>query len=285
MPKVSLVITCYNYGRFLRECVDSVLAQTYRDFEIIIVNDGSTDETEDVAEEIVRSRPHNDVNVLNISNVGFPESRNIGIRASRGEYIMPLDADDMLAPSYLEETVRLLDEKPHIAVAYTGITFFGDVNEYESTFDGAIETYSVKRLIRYNFMCGCNLFRRAAWERVGGYKTRNDGLDGFYDWEFWLAMAGVGLPAEGIDKKLYLYRRHGPSRMTIADKKRKAITRQIRLIHKYIAYPRLYGVHPYLARLAVLAKSYFLEPFTSYLYRKSPRYHDALARIVMGRDS
>jgi len=283
-PAVSLVITCYNYGHFLAECVDSVLGQTYRDFEIIIVNDGSTDDTAEVAAEIARSNPETRITVLNIDNVGFPESRNIGITNASGRYIMPLDADDKLAPTYLEETVRLLDEKPEVAVAYTGIKNFGELAyRHMGPFDNATK-YDVRLLKRYNIICGCSLFRKSAWENVGGYKTRKDGLDGFYDWAFWIALAKDGLVGEGIDKPLYMYRTHGPSRMDIAERKRRKISFQIRLMYKDFIYPRLYRFHPVLASVAIISRRYLIEPVTHYLYRKSPDLHKKLRRIFLGGD-
>ena len=106
MPRVSIIMPCYNQGQYVAEAVDSVLGQTFHDFEIIIINDGSTDqETISTLESFDRPK----CLILHTTNQGLAAARNNGIREARGEYILPLDADDRIAPTYLEKAVRVLD--------------------------------------------------------------------------------------------------------------------------------------------------------------------------------
>ena len=107
MPKVSIVIPCYNHGKFVDETVQSCLKQTYQDIEIIIVNDGSTDEyTNTLLKDYQRPK----TKVITIQNQGLPTARNTGIREAVGEYILPLDADDKIAPTYIEKAVNVIEK-------------------------------------------------------------------------------------------------------------------------------------------------------------------------------
>lgn len=116
MPKVSVIIPCYNHGRYLGEAVHSVLDQTFPDFEVIIVDDGSTDSTPEVARGCADSR----VWYVWQENKGLPGARNTGIRASSGEYVAFLDADDLFLPGKLEAQVCFLDEHPEVGLVVGG---------------------------------------------------------------------------------------------------------------------------------------------------------------------
>ncbi|GAJ13471.1 unnamed protein product, partial [marine sediment metagenome] len=102
-PKISVIITCYNYARFLPEAVESVIRQTCQDFEIIIVNDGSTDNSKETAKTLTEKYPKHQTRLINESNKGLATARNVGIGKARGRYILPLDADDKLHPQALRK--------------------------------------------------------------------------------------------------------------------------------------------------------------------------------------
>jgi glycosyltransferase involved in cell wall biosynthesis len=99
MSKVSVIMPCYNQGQYIDEAVDSVLTQTYQNYEIIIVNDGSTDE---FTNEKLKNYNKPKTQVIHTANQGLSAARNNGIHASNGEFILPLDADDKIANTYLE---------------------------------------------------------------------------------------------------------------------------------------------------------------------------------------
>ena len=115
MTKVSVVIPCYNQGAFIDDAVNSVLAQTFSDFEIIIVNDGSTDATTNALLERY-SRPK--TTVIHTENQGVCAARNTAIKAAAGKYILPLDADDKIEPTYLEKAVNVFDNHPETGVVW-----------------------------------------------------------------------------------------------------------------------------------------------------------------------
>jgi glycosyltransferase involved in cell wall biosynthesis len=125
--RVSVVIPCFNYGHHLSEAVETVLAQTLQAFEIIIVDDGSTDDSATVAQGLIEAHPETSIRLISQPNSGSPgHSRNVGITAARAPYIVCLDADDMLALDYLERCAVTLDAHPEAAIAYGALQCFGD---------------------------------------------------------------------------------------------------------------------------------------------------------------
>lgn len=202
--RVSVIIPCYNYGHYLAEAVDSVIHQTVQNFEIIVVNDGSSDDTRQVAENLIRKYPHHRIKLINQVNQGLSASRNNGIKISVGEYILPLDADDKIAPTFLEETVRALDSDPHIAIAYTHLKRFGEKQEILLA-----TPYDFNKLGSENQLSYCSLYRRQAWEAVGGYDE--DMRLGYEDWNFWIGCGEKGYFAKLLPKPLFFYRVHSDS--------------------------------------------------------------------------
>ena len=200
-PLVSVVVTCYNYARFLQEAVWSVLAQSYQNFEIVIVNDGSTDNTHEVAEALKATHPDR-IRLINQENSGQPAiSRNNGIAQTWGKYILCLDADDMVAPRLLQECVALLERDQCVSIAYTDQIYFN------ATGSRTVKTcrYSLRRLLRANFIGSCSLYRRTAFEDAGGYRTN---VRGYEDWDFWIACGERGHFGRRIPSPLFLYRQH-----------------------------------------------------------------------------
>ncbi|WP_172825495.1 glycosyltransferase [Geobacter sp. DSM 9736] len=201
-PTISVIIPCYNYGRYLGDAVSSVLNQTYQNFEIIIVNDGSPDDTKEVAEKLIADNPGHRITLLNQENSGQPAiSRNNGIRVAKGEYILCLDADDIIAPTMLEEYLNLLKEHPEISIAYADYETFGAT---ESNICH-LQEYNLNDLLTTNHMIYCALYPRKVWEEVGGYKTN---VRGYEDWDFWIACGEKGYYAKRIAKPLLSYRIH-----------------------------------------------------------------------------
>src|SRR3989338_533004 len=118
MPKISVIIPTYNYGSHISEAIESVLAQSYRNFEAIIVDDGSTDKTAEVVKRFRRQYP-NEIQYLYQENAGSGAARNNGIRRSRGEYIAFLDADDIWQPTKLEQQISILEKNNMVSLNFT----------------------------------------------------------------------------------------------------------------------------------------------------------------------
>jgi glycosyltransferase involved in cell wall biosynthesis len=202
-PLISVVITCYNYARYLSEAVESVIHQTITNWEIIIVNDGSTDESKSVAERLIVENPGRFIHLINQDNSGHPaHSRNTGIFESRGYYVLPLDADDVICPTMLEECLAAFNNNHDVSIVYTDRLDFDGVDQIVNALD-----YNFFKLKYGNHLSYCALFKRKVWEDVGGYQAV-----GYEDWDFWVSAGVAGHFGFRIDKPLFMYRRHDTGR-------------------------------------------------------------------------
>lgn len=202
MPKVSVVIPCYNMGAYLDEAVVSVLQQTFTDFEIIIVNDGSTD-PETVM--LLSSYDQPKTRVIHTVNQGVSAARNTGIREARGEYILPLDADDKIGPSYLQKAVAILDSSLEVGVVYCERVLFGERGGLDPLPD-----YDPRALLIDNCISPAALFRKNDWETVGGYSEKM--VYGWEDWDFWISVSQLNKQVVKIPHTLFFYRVRNNSR-------------------------------------------------------------------------
>lgn len=197
--RVSVVIPCFNHAQYLAESVGSVITQSFQDFEIIIVDDGSTDETVAVANYLIQVNPEIQIKLISQPNSGQPAiARNRGISEAIGEYVLPLDADDRISSDMLKECVALLDSRPDIGIVYTDRQDFGDCSETVIAQD-----YDFLALRYVNQISYCALFRRDIWLQVGGYKTNVKGCE---YWDFWIAAGFHGYRGCRIPQPLFEYR-------------------------------------------------------------------------------
>lgn len=181
-PLVSVVIPVYNMEAFLPETLRSVLASQYPRIEVIIVNDGSSDGSFRVAEGFAASDRR--VKVISQSNSGVCRARNTGIGLAQGEYILPVDADNTIEPTFIARAVEAIESRPGIKVVAPRADFFG-----ERTGEWRLPPFNLHLLARKNIMDTCALYRRAEWERVGGYCEEIIARE---DWEFWIAVLKDG---------------------------------------------------------------------------------------------
>jgi glycosyltransferase involved in cell wall biosynthesis len=195
-PRVSVIMPCYNQGQYLNQAIDSVFAQTDQNFEIIVINDGSTD---GATVELLQNYERSQVTVLHTANCGPSAARNTGIQQARGLYILPLDADDRIAPTFLEKTVPLLDNEPHLGIVYTQAELFGDQT---GRFD--LPTYSFPEILLGNMIFNTSLYRKADWEKAGGYNENM--VWGWEDYDFWLSILELGREVRQISAVLYFHR-------------------------------------------------------------------------------
>jgi len=175
--KVSVVIPCFNHGEFLPEAVASVTAAKRDDVEIIVVDDGSTDErTRAETDKLVARGIH----VIRQGNRGLAAARNAGIAEAKAEYIFPLDADDHIRPGCLDHGIRILDADPKVGVVYGDGEYFGI-----RTGRWRIGPFDRHRLLQWNFIACCAVYRRSVWEHNHGYDGTMP-VQGLEDWDFWL---------------------------------------------------------------------------------------------------
>ncbi|MHC5718487.1 MAG: glycosyltransferase, partial [Nostoc sp.] len=200
-PTISVVIPCYNSEKYIAEAITSVLNQTCQDFEIIIVNDGSTDNSQSVVEQLIKNYSNHQITLIKQVNSGQPAiARNRGISEAKGKYILPLDADDIITPTMLDECLNVLETDQSSAIAYTDRQDFGATDEFILA-----GNYDFSRLRHANHISYCALFRKDVWEKVGGYRTNVRGCE---DWDFWIAAGAIGYFGHRIPKPLFKYRRN-----------------------------------------------------------------------------
>lgn len=181
-PQASVIILCHNNAQNLERAVRSVLDQSYKKFEIIIVNDGSTDDTQQVAEYLIATNPEYLFELVNQPISGHPSiARNSGIEKAKGEYILCLDADQVIAPHFLQECAGTLDTHPNISIAYPSIKQIGDMVNVIPPAE-----YHSEILRHTNFIPAASLFRKKAWEVLGGFDLKADD-NGYH--KFWIACA------------------------------------------------------------------------------------------------
>jgi glycosyltransferase involved in cell wall biosynthesis len=209
-PLISVIIPCYNHGRYLPEAVASVVVQTFGDWELVIVDDGSTDDSAAIAARLIASYPRHSMRLLRQQNQGLSASRNNGIRVAHGAYILPLDADDQLEPDMLAETLAVLERRPEVGFVYTDVQMFGAENRIWS--GGA---YSLDKLRFDCPMVPMTLFRKRAWAATGGFRSDLH-PQGYEDWDFWLSLAAAGWQGDHIARPLVRYRRTNDSMLAKA---------------------------------------------------------------------
>jgi glycosyltransferase involved in cell wall biosynthesis len=197
-PKVSVLIPCYNLGHYLDEAVDSVLAQTFQNFEIVIVDDGSTDRATASLLETYQ-RPH--TRVIRQAHAGLAAARNAAIARSTGEYLCALDADDRLDPSYLGKAVDVLDRDPSVTFVSAWLRVFGD-----EEWDWKPERCDLPTLLWENTVLTAALVRRDAVISAGGYDAAMP-VQGDEDWDLWLRLVAQGHRGVILRQSLFNYRK------------------------------------------------------------------------------
>ena len=200
-PLVSVVIPCFNYGEYVIQAVDSVLAQTLRDVEIIVVEGGSTDR---VTPGLLRALDRPRTRVLfrdEPHRVG--DNRNFGISHANGRFICCLDADDMLAPTYLEKAVFLMEYGAYDVVS-SSVRRFGEVDDAYYV----MPIVTLADLLRYNQITTAAVFRRDLWQKSGGYEDSAPNTPHLHeDWRFWIRLAAEGARIRNMHNDLlFLYR-------------------------------------------------------------------------------
>jgi glycosyltransferase involved in cell wall biosynthesis len=196
MPKVSVIIPCYNLGKFVEETVDSVLASTFTDFEIIIVNDGSKDE---YTNQLLASFNKPKTKVISTPNQGVVKARNTAVENSSGKYILPLDADDKISPHYMQLAIDYLECHPETGIVYCNTEMFG-----AKSGPFILPDYTLETMLKQSIIIVSGFFRREDFDKIGGWDPE---MDYFYeDWDFWLSIIELGREVYKIPETHFYYR-------------------------------------------------------------------------------
>lgn len=231
---VSVIVPCFNQAEYLTEALTSVLEQTYNNWECIVVNDGSNDDTQDIALDFV-SRD-NRFKYLKKVNGGLSSARNAGIDKSCGVYILPLDADDKIEFRYMERAVQILDKESDVKIVYAKVEFFGTISGIWE-----LQPFSMDGLALSNMIFCTAFFRRIDYDFIGGYDIEFQ--HGYEDWDFWLSLLGNGGIVEQLPDVHFYYRKKNSSMLeTLGKDEKKQVDVKTKIYVKHIDfYTKLFG--------------------------------------------
>ncbi len=202
-PEVSFIIPMFNRQDSISTTLDSVIRQTCTNWEAIIVDDASTDSSVDVVNNYIKTYPGYALTLITLEqNSGIGAVRNVGVKHARGEYIVLLDSDDSVAPTYLQRLLGTAENHPEAAWIAPLTVQYGDVNRMFGFTPFNLETLAHKNLFNIT-----NLLRRNVYNTLGGF--REDMREGFVDWEFWVRAARHGFRPVQLPEVLFFYHRKG----------------------------------------------------------------------------
>jgi glycosyltransferase involved in cell wall biosynthesis len=223
MPNVSVVIPCFNQGNYITEALDSIHQQSHQDYEVIVVDDGST-EPETI--KILREINHPKVKTIHTTNQGLASARNNGIDVARSEIVLPLDADDKIERTYMEKALSVFESHPIVGIVYCNPIFFGAKNGKI-----VLPEFSITRLLFENLIFCSAFFLKKEWKKVNGFNSNMK--YGCEDWDFWLSMVANGNIPYRIPEFLFFYRkRKGSMSHAITAEQANAMISQVYLNHK-----------------------------------------------------
>ena len=193
-PTVSFVLPCYNSHEFLEKTIASIQEQTYRNFEIIIVNDGST------CKKTIKklSSLNSDIKILNQENKGLPTARNVGFAAATGEYVVPLDCDDWIEPTFVEACLQKLELASNASFVFSSLQLEGDLSGVLN------KKYNFFEQLFFNQLPYCIFISKDTWRSIGGYSEQMK--DGYEDWEFNIKLGKNNFFGTEIQEPLFHYR-------------------------------------------------------------------------------
>lgn len=202
--KVSVIMPCFNHGEFLREAVASVTNTKRDDIELIVVDDGSTDEQTRKEMDALCAQG---IEVIRQENKGLAAARNAAVAAAQGQYIFPLDADDRLRPDWVDRGIGILDSQADVGVVY------GDAQNFGASAERFGMAFDLERFLFQNYIHCSALYRRSIWQQNGGYDGTMP-VQGFEDWDFWMGALEHGWRLMYVPEVFFEYRRAEQSMLT-----------------------------------------------------------------------
>jgi len=235
MQLVSIVITCYNQASYVKDTINSVLSQTYVNWECIIVNDGSVDSSEEV---ILNSIVDCEKFIYIVTkNYGVVSARNTGMTRSNGDFLVSLDGDDIIEPDFLKRCINVFYSCKNARLVYTQAVFFGKKMGLWN-----LPNYSFKDLLRSNLIPNTAMFRKSDYLRIGGYRS-NMRL-GLEDWDFWINILSIydDDVVYKVEEVLFKYRIVHDSRTAVVNDIENFNTMlDMIFFNNFLVYRRFYG--------------------------------------------
>ena len=196
-PILSIIIPCYNAESTLAATLESVISQDFQDWEALIINDGSTDSTEDIALRWIEKDKR--FRYYAKQNEGLGKTRNYGIERAQGVYILPLDSDNLLMKDFIQEAIAVFEKNPEIGVVYGDAEYFG-----EKTGLWKVDDYNLNKMLVHNYIDACAIYRKKLWEKADGYDEKMP-YQGHEDWEFWIAFGILNVKFYHLKKVTFKY--------------------------------------------------------------------------------
>jgi glycosyltransferase involved in cell wall biosynthesis len=196
-PLISIVIPCYNHGKYIDEAIKSIEESKDDNYELIIINDGSTDGYTNSRLEELKECGYN---VIFQENQGLGRTRNNGIQLAKGQFILPLDADNKVNPYFISRAIDILEAHSEISIIYSDRQLFGDRTELVK-----VGEFNLSQILKGNYIDACSIYRKNVWETVGGYDEKMP-IQGWEDWDFWLSAAEKNFKFHYISEPLFYYR-------------------------------------------------------------------------------
>lgn len=203
IPILSIIIPCYNSEKTLERTLVSVLDQTYQDWEVLIINDGSTDNTETIASAWLNKDQR--IRCYSKSNEGLGKARNFGITKAVGEYILPLDSDNLVEPDFASNAIKIFEDKNEIGVVHGHAEYFG-----ERTGIWSIDEFNLEKILISNYIDACAIYKKELWSKVGGYDEKMP-YQGQEDWDFWIALGILNINFFHLNQVTFKYFVNGGS--------------------------------------------------------------------------
>ncbi len=239
MTEVTVIIPAYNSEKYIEEAIESVLKQTFNDFELIVVNDCSTDKTKELAILAIKNDPRGFV--IDVSeNKGKANALNIGIQQAKGKFICILDADDIFFPDKLEQQIKFMEEHPDVEMLYGGTKCFGDSDEEYKQREILDSSEDLKENLRKagektieelnsqhhgilnkgeGIIAACSVMIK---KNIFSVCKFDENLRNIEDYDMWYQIIGKGFKVHGIKKPFYYYRIHNNQKSSNSEKRQIA---------------------------------------------------------------
>jgi len=200
-PKVSIITPIYNYEKYIGETLLCLQKSSYQNWECIVMDSDSTDNSATVVQEMAKKDDR--IKYFHHVKLPIPQAKNNAVAHSSGKYLLPLDADDLIATEYISEAVEILENNPSVKLVYSAGVFFG----YKKG-RWKLPAYSFERLLLKNCIHNSAVFRRTDFDAVRGY---NPDMITSEDWDLWISLLENGGEVAYIDKEYFFYRKHAKS--------------------------------------------------------------------------
>lgn len=226
MSTATIIITNYNKAPYIKEAIESALNQTFNDYDILIIDDGSTDNSLEIINEY---KNHPKVSIIAKENEGVITTRNRAIKEAKGKYIVQLDGDDKMGFEFLEWTIPVLNSNENVGIVYCNTEFLGDKSGPWN-----LGNYTIKKELITNQIVITALFRKEDYLKTEGYSY--DFQKGYEDWDFWLSIIELEKEVRQINKTGFYYR-------ILSDSRNHSFTKEIKTELKSKIYQRHFNLY------------------------------------------